>query len=426
MADRPFENTQFTDMDNTEVNNGMFNQGSGYGINSASDMSLGFVDDILDPTGFVKGFYNDMMGFTSQEREFEQQMLATKSQNEWNSAQQQMKRAKAAGINPLTAAGGIAGNGTGSVAGAAGSATPSTAVADSIRSLGTMHADTALSDAEAQNQRSQASKNNAELPWIPTLSHGQYMQMYGNFIQSMKDVGLSEIQSGGIAFDIMSGGLTKAIEYLSLCSGLRNIDAQIKNVKIQYDLANKDLESYDLRLNSNLSLQEKQGLQAAAAAAKMKAETTFQNQINDLNNQLPGITLGGSSFIAGLAWKKGVDSPEFKALEQGIYNYAYQNSLGSFDADIDTAFSRFYNQAKAKSDVDAAFAPYMKKIEVMGDSLKEFARAMLENPSSIEGAIATFMNKIFVALYGTQVNFDAVNSATTPTPGNADRSNRGN
>lgn len=49
-----------------------------------------------------------------EHRQMAQELFMTDRQNQWNSAQEQMKRVKEAGINPLTAAGAIAGNGTSS------------------------------------------------------------------------------------------------------------------------------------------------------------------------------------------------------------------------------------------------------------------------------------------------------------------------
>lgn len=77
----------------------------------------GFIDDFIgglffgdpDASSTIAG---ELTGYNAQQREFEQQEYMQDKQNEWNSAQQQMKRAKEAGINPLTAASAIAGNGS--------------------------------------------------------------------------------------------------------------------------------------------------------------------------------------------------------------------------------------------------------------------------------------------------------------------------
>lgn len=316
-------------------------------------------------------FVNELTGYNSQQREFSQQEYLLDKQNKWNSAAEQMKRAKEAGINPLTAAGSIAGSAGAASVPQVSSATTSaagglSALGTAVGSIGSLGAQNDLANAEAENQRSQANKNNAELPFVPVLSHGQYMQMYGNFIQSMKDVGIAEVISGGIAFDLMSGGLQKAIDYLSLCSGIRNVDTQMKNIKADYDLKMKDVESYDLRLNSNLSLQEKQGLQAAANALKLKAETEYQNQINSLNASLPGITLGQSSFITALAWKKGVDSPEFHALENGIYRWTYNSSFGNYKAEAENAYSIAYARKSGENVSDVTYGRIGSAFDMCG------------------------------------------------------------
>lgn len=81
----------------------------------------GFIDDSVggilfgDPD-WSSEIMGELTGYNSQQREFAMQEYMTDKQNRWNSAQEQMKRAKEAGINPLTAAGGIVGNGTSSAA----------------------------------------------------------------------------------------------------------------------------------------------------------------------------------------------------------------------------------------------------------------------------------------------------------------------
>lgn len=65
----------------------------------------------VDPNGYVSGMWNDLMGFTSQSREFSQQEYLQDKMNEYNSPENQMARMRAAGINPNIAAAGIAGSG---------------------------------------------------------------------------------------------------------------------------------------------------------------------------------------------------------------------------------------------------------------------------------------------------------------------------
>lgn len=59
-------------------------------------------------------FHDWLFPQVKEGRQIAEEMFMTDRQNAYNSASAQMERDKAAGINPLTAAGGIAGNGTSS------------------------------------------------------------------------------------------------------------------------------------------------------------------------------------------------------------------------------------------------------------------------------------------------------------------------
>lgn len=77
----------------------------------------GFLDDALNSfifgdADFSSDLWDEISGKNSQMREFEQQEYLMDKQNEYNTPANQMARMKAAGINPNTAAAGIAGGGS--------------------------------------------------------------------------------------------------------------------------------------------------------------------------------------------------------------------------------------------------------------------------------------------------------------------------
>lgn len=86
----------------------IWNHDNGYKVESATETSMNsWLDNFLDPTGLVSGFWNDITGATSQSREFSQQEYLQDKQNWYNHPINQMARYKAAGINANTAAAGI-------------------------------------------------------------------------------------------------------------------------------------------------------------------------------------------------------------------------------------------------------------------------------------------------------------------------------
>ena len=384
--------------------------------------SLGSAGDFMsgtfaDPNGIVGGLYNDIMGLTSQQREFAQQEYMTDKQNRFNSEQERMKRAKEAGINPLTAAGGIAGSGSSGVAAAGGSASPTGIgdLANAASSIAGLPSEIAQRGAAAE--QSLAVARNAD-----RLADAQILKDAASSASLLTAAGVPEIAAMELGLSLARNGLQGFSAAFNADNYCRKFDLEMDEIDALINSENQRFES--LQQQSNLYRSEAQLANERAMHENILKQ--YDQKKLEIAKQYEAMFADSDTlqqFI--LAQKFGVDSPEYKAYMGFLQDKFYNQSKGQFDADIDTAFSRFYNQAKAKADVDAAFAPYLKKIDVLGNALEEFTRAMLENPSSIDGALTTFINKIFNAAYGTQINFDPVNSASPPIPGNADVSKRG-
>ena len=90
----------------------IWNHGDNYKVPSIGETANDYAGSGMDPNGMVAGLWNDLTGVTAQSREFAQQEYLQDKQNEYNKPINEMRRMEEAGINPLTAASGIAGNGS--------------------------------------------------------------------------------------------------------------------------------------------------------------------------------------------------------------------------------------------------------------------------------------------------------------------------
>ena len=191
----------------------------------------------LDPNGYVSGLWNDVMGFTSQSREFAQQEYLQDKMNEYNLPVNQMKRLIDAGINPNLAASAVAGNGGESAqapqvsSNTAGVAEGISKVAGTVASLG----------AGAASFADAAFKEGTLDVTISNLS--------ADTKKKLVELGLSEAQIRGLDIDNMY----KDSEWQKKLSLL---DLEADNYSHQWDVLNSEWSLNMQKINESLKQME--------------------------------------------------------------------------------------------------------------------------------------------------------------------------
>lgn len=383
---------QTTDIDSTETNNGMFNDGSGFGVNSASDMSNGFVDNFLDPTGFVKGFYNDVLGFTSQEREFEQQFLMTEKQNEWNSAAAQMERAKAAGINPLTAAAGIAGSGSSGVAPAAGSATPSSAIGDVIGLPSEMAARAAQSEAsKAAAEQARSVARNAD-----RLADAQIFNEAANAASFLVGCGVPEIAAMAVGLSSARNGMQGFMDAFNTDNICRRYDSEMDLLDSQINAENMRYEN----LQAQVGLYRSEAELAAAKALHENILGQFDTKRLELAKKYEAMLADSDNMQQFLiAQQFGVDSPEYQAVMRFYRDRFYNQQYGVAEADVQKAYDLMFNKSLGEFNADLLTLDDRTRIQIqyqLSARLEELSKTSdIQKDLAKYGVEGTMVTKVF-------------------------------
>lgn len=191
-------------------NDWIWNNGGTYDTNSHASNNpfnfldsglLGGIDNLLGQVLFgdeqsSSQLTGELTGYNSQQREFQQQEYLMDKQNEYNSPVNQMARMKAAGINPNTAASGIAQGGNESAqapqvsSNTQGASAGLSALAGSVGTIGQVAqvaSQVRKNNAEAANQESQALRSNTLLPL--------------DFSMTLEGIGLTKQQARALAIE---------------------------------------------------------------------------------------------------------------------------------------------------------------------------------------------------------------------------------
>lgn len=259
-----------------------WNHDNGYRMQSLtadSDSPLGW---LLDPTGTVAGLWNDITGASSQSREFAQQEYLMDKQNEYNLPVNQMARMKAAGINPNTAAIGIAQGGNESAQAPAvasneqGVANGIGQAAAAISGIGALPATVANLAADSAAKEAVANETNQLL----SLKGGLFRaQTYDAFTHA----GLNFHQAAAFEIENQYRGIGLCLDIAAKRAQLPILRQTFRNLQAEYDVKMKNIEVMEQEIResaSRISLNEGLALQARKNAAYLEANTWYQARIN--------------------------------------------------------------------------------------------------------------------------------------------------
>lgn len=353
----PFTPEQPTDF--FESNGTLWNHGTSYAVDSASEMSNNsWFDGILDPTGVVKGFYNDFMGYTSQSREFAQQEYLQDKQNAYNSPAAQMQRMKDAGINTNLAAAGIAGVGSQS-ANPASVASPTPA--DPISPL--LGAATGLRNSALTGDLNESviDKNRSDAERTRALIQPEVAEFVARIAGHLMGIGIPELDAAASGACLAKGGIDAMLKALDNPNVCRQFDVNLE--KLEHETANEnkryeEIVAHIRNMDSSTSVNERN-------AALLVEKTKHEEILKKLDDARLDVVKGDGvdplwniNVIGYRIWKKfGEDSPEYQGWLKSFYDFNYNSAKGSFTADSDTAEKRAYNSSKGsfRAEVESAY-----------------------------------------------------------------------
>lgn len=291
--------------------------------------------------------------------------------------QAKMAGLKAAGVNPLTAASGIAGSGSsyqapasstnpiGDVAGAAGSlATGFGSVAGGVSDL------TKLAPEVANIEADTASK--------------------------FAGIGLTNAQTQGVLTDNTYKDEDWKTRLNVQRQQFENMKAEYKNLEATHEEIMKHIDEMISQIEVNGSIEDYNN----AMKLKVDEETRWIKSKNDFcighNLFLNESGIAGYIFSmveSGASMEQFDDFIEIYSAFRGSEQYAI--SRGQFDADIDTSFDRAFNQALGDTEVQAQFANYFGDVEVLKEALKEMYKELIENPGNPLNFVGKVLNLLF-------------------------------
>lgn len=262
-----------------------------------------------------------------QQREFGQQVALQKMQNEWNSEGEKMKRLIAAGVNPLTAAQGVSQSGQSGSTGLVPSIPQSGTLPEAVESVGNVV--DKLSSANERDRLLDVRRKNIVQDTFLKLSQAGYQS------ELAKNLALAT-------------SFLPAEKTLTLL----NLGMQAQKLSVEYSQILQDIEESKKRvdeLDSLIELNKAQGnyaeqlrLESEKRAIVLdyqgKAEKWRTERMISLNCD-PNNPLENEIFMQAIEGNQGNLSKGLSVVRDVSYN----NALGMYDADEETAYKRAYN-----------------------------------------------------------------------------------
>lgn len=280
-----------------------------------------------------------------QNQEVAQQFEMQQYQNEWNSETARMERMKAAGINPNTAAAGIAGAG----------ASPSVPSPNTASSPDPASIPNSISEAAGvigQNVLAGSQANE-----INTLLGVNKEKIHSETVANLEKAGLDHWSAMSVATLLPTLAPNAMADiYMKL--------AQIDNVRAHYDniVAEHDEILSNIRRNdAQASLMEQQQLTEAENTRFTKATTDFFIEHGYRDDAAGDVALR-NAIVTG----KG-DPNE---IGNAIYNASHSYARGRYDAETETAYNRMLAEARAKAETDVDFAQYYNDLRNYSELVK--------------------------------------------------------
>lgn len=355
----------------------------------------------------------------AQKEQFFQQLYAMDYQNWWNSAPEQMKRAKEAGINPNTAAAGIAGtDGTASLPQVAAGAAPENPfdtignMVDSGMNVAKGVSDMNLNRANADAASAKADLDRANAGNVDRLADADVLDKAGKFALALTGAGLPEIEAMDIGLSTVRNGLDGVAALLKGDSVCRKIDYEINLIDAEYAKKWKEVENLEFEnslLEGKIEEQVYRTLIAKTEEEKQKLIKWREEQTNGLWKRFEGDpNFDLWQTMSNIRLKYGEDSPQYKALLKQAKDYIYQQELGRYTAEFEKSYEIAYNNALGNEEVKAFYDQYRNDLDMILEQFKHMLSIAYPETGDLYTAIFGLFNSLKAGILG--VPFPQINS----------------
>lgn len=294
-----------------------------YPENMSSSELFSGIQNLYSPVGFTGNLFDPEQ---VRRNEMVENALLWKMDAEWNSAPEQMARAKEAGINLNTASGAIAGNGT-SGAAPAEPQSQQGAAANTLEKI----AGAAGSIGNAGAAISQAKSAAALVPSAINLNEQ-------NAAAALAAAGFDEAQTAGILIDNKYKDMQNIAGLTIKQQEAQKMEAEWNYIGKQLDYLQKEIDSYDERIKASIELQEKQALLAEKQAKESEMHAEEMRLHNDFFSRYGYDSNSPTDVALRNVWEQEGNSPRYQGLLKAAYNIHYQMASGSSNAAAESSW----------------------------------------------------------------------------------------
>lgn len=355
--------------------------------NSALDYASDYSNDTIGQS--IIG--NFLMPGYQQQAEYGQQVALQQMQNDW-SVKGKMAAGIEAGINPHTMAAGIAGAGTPSTG------SPNSAIGAGAQGVG----------AASQAANSVAGGLDSAMNAYEKLS------LTGVEKQKRSAETVSALQAAGLSYweakaiETMLPDRQKNLQadtYLKIAN-FKNTCEEYHNIVLEHDRRKADID----RIQKEAYLAEQQGNLAEAQKLKVDAETAgieLDNWWKTTDKEFwenHGYRQDDGMDIALRNAAANGKTEAAEAVGKAIEDSSYNQQKGVNRAEIEDGYKKAFEEAKANADVAAMFKEFNVDVDTWSQIFIDMYESILENPSSIKGVAAKFINSISNLLNGSIIS----------------------
>lgn len=309
-----------------------------------------------------------------------------------------MKAMIDAGINPLTAAGGIAGSASSSVPQPSSSVNPIGDVAGAVGAVA----------GGVDSVVGAISTLGKLAPEIDNLNSGTR--------KNLASAGLDEVNIDAVMTDNKYRDENWEAELNIKRQSFKNMKQELSNMKAQHAEIYRHIDEMMSQIELNGSQKDYyDGMQL-----KIQEDLRWQTALNDwcLQNKLMIRDSGVDGYIFNMMYND-VPQGDVDAFFDKYYDYCrqrnYYTTKGVRDAEIDTAFDKAFNESLGSADVQAKFAPYFGDVEVLKETLKEMYKEIIENPGNPLNFVGKVLNLLFQGAAALEVP-KSVSSGSPSSP----------
>lgn len=338
---------------------------------------------------------------SKEERQMGEQLLMDKLE-----PSAQMEGMKRAGINPLTAAAGIAGSSS-SLPQPSSSVNPLGDIAGAVSQVGSFLkpdgsmlsglAQLAQTPSQSRLNDANANKANKEADEVHPLAQAQILRQYAASTKDLTDSGIDEITAAGIAFDSSASGMTSGISNLLRGDNVvRRIDKEMRKFDDMHEIDTRTWKLQEDELTKN---------QYRIPQAEYEMQITeIQRQREDLARQRDELLtkqwerfngdpcLDQANRLYDIQQQFGFDSPQYKAAMRIAYDSNYYSSLAGYDAEVNDVFAKAFNEQLGINKADALYKAYNKEIDFLYDALLEMYKETFKSPKGFIEAAAKLLS----------------------------------